>query len=210
MKISRRVNLWVIGGACICLLGVFSSLGHAQEGEAVDADSLLMNKTISKAPVRAPVTRAPRAPKRSSEDQEAAKEAQKLVDKALAEAKAENEDEKILAKKVKLAKEMHQIRPTRNQIDRAVRQAASNLPEYERAKYIAAMTSMLNYNAIERISIDAMVETHSLKEIEAMVEYFSKPEAQSASKKIGPWARKVQPEIVRMIDRAMMRLRTGQ
>jgi len=207
MKISERVNLWVIVGACVCLLGVFSSLGHAQEGEAVDADSLLMNKTMSKAPARA---RAPRAPKRSSEDQNAIKEAQKLVDKALAEAKAENEDEKILAKKVKLAKEMHQIRPTRNQIDRAVRQAASNLPEYERAKYIAAMTSMLNYNAIERISIDAMVETHSLKEIESMVEYFSKPEAQSASKKIGPWARKVQPEIVRMIDRAMMRLRTGQ
>lgn len=216
MKISRRVKLWVIEGACVCLLGVYSNIGSAQEGEAVDVDSLLMNKTMAQAPspVSTPAQKkeegATSALKEPFEDQKVVDETQKALNESLAAAKAENKDEALLAKKIKLAKEMHDIRPTREQVDSAVFQAASKLPEYERVNFISVMKSMLNYNAIERISIDAMVDTYSYKELESMVEYFSKPEAKSASEKIGPWARKVQPEIVRMIDRAMMRIRTGQ
>jgi uncharacterized membrane protein len=212
MKISKRVKLWAISGACVCLLGVCPNFGYAQEGEAVEVDSLLMNKTTDKAPTHVPkIERATTAaPEVSSEGQEIVNEGQKALEESLAAAKVENEDEALLAKKIKLAKEMHNIRPTREQVDSAILKAASKLSEYERANFISAMKSMLNYNAIERISVDAMVETYSYNELESMVGYFSKPEAKSASKKIGPWAQKVQPEIVRMIDRAMMRIRTGQ
>ncbi len=211
MKISRRVALWVIGGACVCLLGMYSSIGHAQDGEVVDADSLLMRKSASKASTQVPSKEGTiNMRKGLSRDQEAMLKAHVVLEDALAAAKAENEDDAMLAKKVKLAKEMHNIRPTREQVDSAIRRAASKLSEYERANFMSAMKSMLNYNAIERISIDAMVETYSHKELESMVGYFSKPEAMSASKKIRPWAQRVQPEIARMIDRAMMRIRTGQ
>ncbi len=132
------------------------------------------------------------------------------IEKSLAEAKAENKDQEILGKKLELAKKMHQIRPTRDQIDSAVRSASLALPENERQGFVTAMGTILNYNAIERISIDAMVETYTLNELESMVEYFSKPEAMSASRKIGVWAQEVQPEIGRMIDKAMIRLRTGR
>lgn len=129
---------------------------------------------------------------------------------SLEEATAENADEVVVAQKIELAKKMHAIRPTQEQVDSAVNRAAMSLPESDRGKFTTAMRSMLNYNAIERISIDAMVEIYSLKELESMVEYFSKPEAISASKKVSDWAQKVQPEIIHMIDRAMMRIRTGQ
>lgn len=115
-----------------------------------------------------------------------------------------------MAKKVALAKKMHQIRSTRDQVDAAVRSAASRLQQHERQTFIVAMQSRLNYNAIERISIDAMVETYTLKELDAMVEYFSKPEAVSASSKVQSWAKQVQPHIISMIDRALMSLKTGQ
>ena len=114
-----------------------------------------------------------------------------------------------MARRVALAKEMHKIRPTREQVDGAIRQASLSVPENERAAFIAAMTSVLNYRAIERISVDAMAEVFTVKELESMVEYYSKPEAKSASKKIKDWAKIVQPEINRIIDKAMMRVRTG-
>lgn len=132
------------------------------------------------------------------------------IDKSIEAAKKENEDEAILQKKLDLAKKMHQIRPTRDQVDAAVNMAAQSLSPNERQPFIVGMKRILNYNAIERISIDAMVQTYTLAELEPMVAYFSTPEARSASKKIANWATQVQPEIVRMIDKAIARIRTGQ
>lgn len=191
MKVSRTV-------AMLCAVGVGSfsmmtSQGFATDNGAVNADDILSSQ---------------HAPQADAAGENAATMTD--VEKGLAEAKAENEDKATLAKKISMAKVMHDIRPTRVQVDSAVRRAAANLPTFERESFIVSMQSMLNYNAIERISIDAMVDTYTLHELESMVEYFSKPEAKSASAKVPSWARAVQPEIVRMIDRAMMRIKTGQ
>jgi hypothetical protein len=67
----------------------------------------------------------------------------------------------------------------------------------------------LNYEALEKISIDAMAETYTVAELEAMNEYYSKPEAKSAQPKYSNYANKVFPEITRMLDEAVMRVRTG-
>ncbi len=167
----------------------------AQDGTAVDADEILRNQ-----PARtAPPTAATGTDLRDVE-----------LEQGLAEAKAELEDEAVLKKKVELAKTMHVIRPTRDQVEAAVNRVALRLAPQDRQNFIIAMRASLNYNAIERISIDAMVETYTLKELESMVEYYSKPEAESASRKIGSWAGQVQPQIAKMLDEAMMRIKTGQ
>ncbi len=132
------------------------------------------------------------------------------LDKSIEAAQAENGDKAILDQKIILAKKMHEVRPTRSQVDTAVRRAAMMLPENERISFINVMTGMLNYNAIERISMDAMIDTYTLKELEVMVDFYSQPEALSASVKMGTWAQKVQPEIIRMIDKAILRIRTGE
>ena len=207
MQSHKRIAVGILGIACMGILAMFPVLGYAQEqeGEAVNADSILVPKEV---PITDEIEE--KSITESSAVHEGAEKSHTLKEKALAEVKAENEDDTVLAKKIVLAENMHKIRPTREQVDAAVRQAAMNLPEYERKKFIATMKTMLNYNAIERISIDAMVEVYSLKELESMVEYFTKSEARTASKKIVNWAEKVQPEIIHMIDRAMMRVRTGQ
>jgi hypothetical protein len=114
-----------------------------------------------------------------------------------------------LERRVALAKEMHEFRSTREQIDGAVHQVALRFPQGDRQGFITSMMAALNYAAIERISVDAMAETFTVKELEAMVAYYSKPEAKSITQKTPLWAEKVQPEITRMIDKAMMRVRTG-
>lgn len=129
---------------------------------------------------------------------------------AVVAAPAEILSEADLARKVALAEQMHVINPVKEQVDSAINSVASRLPEPQKQTFLNAMFSSLNYKAIERISVDAMVEVYTLPELEAMVEYYSKPEAKSAGDKISQWAAKVQPEIMRMIDKAMIKARTGQ
>ena len=179
----------------LCAAVILSGITPVSAQDAVNADEFLREQGGS-ASAATQQTEAQRAPSE--------------LEKGIAEAKAELEDEKKLQKKVELAKEMHDIRPTRQQVDAAVARASMGLPPRDRPNFVNAMKGMLNYNAIERISVDAMVETYTLKELESMVEYYSKPEAKSASDKVMYYAGLVQPEIVNMIDKAMMRYRTGQ
>ena len=137
--------------------------------------------------------------------------AQKPSQQQAIQAEAEEElTEEQLKRKIQLAEEMHRINPVKDQVDSAVGTVAMRLPETERQVFLNAMYSTLNYRAIERISVDAMVEVYSLKELEAMVEYYSKPEARTAGEKSAQYAAVVQPEIIRMIDKAMIRTRTGE
>ncbi|MFP4097545.1 MAG: hypothetical protein ACLFU1_02025 [Alphaproteobacteria bacterium] len=216
MKKSKHVTIWMCGLAFFGTLLIFLTPARAQEGEALSADAVLMPKMMSednKTPnmlSEVGKNEAATESRASSSLNSAMESARKELEEGLDEAKSENEDEAVLAQKVELAKAMHDIRPTHEQVDSAVYRSAMNLPPNERNKFVASMQSMLNYNAIERISVDAMVDIYTKKELEAMVGYFSKPEATSASRKLPVWAREVQPEIVRMIDRALMRIRTGQ
>ena len=128
----------------------------------------------------------------------------------LSEAKKENQDDDTLKQKYDYALKIHQIRPAAEQVDSAINTVAKALPPDQRETFKVQMHAALNYHAIERISIDAMIDTFTLKELKAMYEYYSKPEAISASEKMSDWAALVQPEITKMIDKALMRTKLGE
>ena len=123
-------------------------------------------------------------------------------------AKAAQADPDLNAK-LALAKKMHELRPTKDQVYAAIDQIAQSQPVAQRDAFVQAMRGVLNYQAIEKISIDAMAETYTLPELQAMVDYYSKPEAISAAAKDQAYGQKVYPEIMRMLDAAMMKVRTG-
>ncbi len=104
---------------------------------------------------------------------------------------------------------MHKFHPAREQVEAAIEQAAQSQEPGEQEAFRTAMRNVLNYEAIEKISIDAMADIYSAAELQAMVDYYSKPEAKTASKKDPEYANRVYPEIVKMLDQAMMRVRTG-
>ena len=112
--------------------------------------------------------------------------------------------------RIALATKMHELRPVREQVDHAIAQYAQSRPEGERESFKSAMRNVFNIKALEKISIDAYAETFTVEELRAMVEYYSKPEAISASDKLNSYAAIVYPEIVRMLDRAAIRVRTGE
>ncbi|MGH1455607.1 MAG: hypothetical protein ACRBDI_02400 [Alphaproteobacteria bacterium] len=189
----RKTLMITVMASALCVGNAFA------QGEAVNADDVLQKTVVAKEEALSP-----------GNDSVGEGELVDPVIVGIEAAKAENADKAVLDKKTALAKKMHEIRPTRIQVDGAVKRASMMLPENERTSFVNVMNSMLNYNAIERISMDAMVETYTLKELEVMVDYYSKPEALTASVKMGYWAKAVQPEITRMVDKAIMRIKTGQ
>ncbi|MCD8563161.1 MAG: hypothetical protein LRY54_03795 [Alphaproteobacteria bacterium] len=114
------------------------------------------------------------------------------------------------AHKWELAKQMQELRPVRGQVEHAIDIAAQRLPEEQRSAFEAAMMRQMDFQAIDKIATDFMAETFTEAELAAMVEYYSKPEAKSAADKLPQYQEKVGPEIIRMIDKAMMKLKTGQ
>ena len=108
-----------------------------------------------------------------------------------------------------LAKKMHEFRPVKEQVDKAIEAYVVTLPEQQREVFRTALQNALNYGALEKISVDAMMETYTEGELTAMVEFYTKPEARSASDKYDQYAAKVYPEIGKMLDQALMRLKTG-
>ena len=120
------------------------------------------------------------------------------------------ESDDTYEQRAELAKKMHELLPTRDQVYTAIDQFAQAQPEQQREALRAAMRNAFNVKALEKISINAYTETYTLEELQAMVEYYSKPVARSAAAKTEDYSAIVYPEIIRMLDRAAMKARTGQ
>ena len=129
------------------------------------------------------------------------------LDRAQAEKQVDNPDD--FPRRLNLARTMHNIRPAREQVNDAIDRVAATLATSQQQVFKDTMRRVLDYRTIENISINAMAETFSVEELEAMVAYYSTPEAQSISEKYAQYEQQVSPEIVRMIDKAMMRVKTG-
>lgn len=108
-----------------------------------------------------------------------------------------------------LAREYHEYRPVKPQIDRAIENVAGNLSESAREEFILAMKRMLNYPAIESLSVEIMADIYTVEELEAMVAYYKQPIAQQAADKAVEYQKRLGPEIIKILDRAMMEIRTG-
>ena len=115
--------------------------------------------------------------------------------------------------RLSLADEMLKLNPPRDQVRAAiegyVKLKLSIAPEATKEKFRSAMSAILNYKALEEISREAYADIFTREELEAMVEYYSKPAAKSAGEKMGELNGRIAPEIVKMLDQALMRARTS-
>lgn len=113
------------------------------------------------------------------------------------------------AERLVLAEQMEDLRPIKTPVDKAIETYVQGVAPDQQETYRNALRNVLNYAALKKISVDSYAETFTKAELQAMVDYYSKPEAVSAADKSDDYAAMVYPEIVRMLDKAMMRIRTG-
>ncbi len=124
------------------------------------------------------------------------------------------QSEKIdLTEKLALATQLEQIRPVQSQIksavDRYVQLKLKDASAENRSKAAAALMQIINVKALQQISIDTYAEVYSQAELEAMVEYYTKPEAKTAAAKQDQINARIAPEIIRMLDQALIQARTA-
>jgi hypothetical protein len=113
------------------------------------------------------------------------------------------------AERLALAKQMHDLRPAKKQVEDAVNTAANRLPAANRDDFVKAMMKSIDVAALEKQSIDVMAQTFTKVELEKMISYFGSPEAEGIAKKLVIYQAAMNPVIIQMLDKAAMEARTG-
>jgi hypothetical protein len=119
------------------------------------------------------------------------------------------EDGAVFARKLELARQVQERYPVRPQLDSAIEYYIRRFPAQQREAYRAALHRVLNYRALEKISLDAYIEVYNAEELQAILEAKEDENPAVFIEKRDEYAALVTPEIVRMLDRALMRARTG-
>lgn len=118
-----------------------------------------------------------------------------------------------LDRRLELAQKMLEINPVRDQVRMAIERYINafylTAPESEQARFRVALENVLNFKALEQITLDAYIDTYTQEELEAMVAYYALPEAKSARAKQQQFNDRVYPEMIRMLDQTLIRARTA-
>jgi hypothetical protein len=113
------------------------------------------------------------------------------------------------SERLKLAKQMNDIRPARAQVDEAVQAVSRNLGPMEKERLLKLVARAFDYKALEAKSIETTAELFSVAELQKMVDYFGSPEAKAVATKLSKYQDVMQPIIIEMLDKALMVEKTG-
>jgi hypothetical protein len=124
------------------------------------------------------------------------------------------EDAGDLEARLELAQRMLDVQPVHPQVEAAVdAYVQSNMAAFSKGDqeiFRAAMLNVMNPAALEKTVLNSYADTYTRAELAAMVEYYEKPEARSASLKQQEFVAKIYPEIIKMLDQAVIRIRSTQ
>ena len=114
------------------------------------------------------------------------------------------------AERAALAEKLGTIKPVREQVQSAVEQIVRTTPPDQQALFRARMLDSVDFNALEKVSADAMAEIFTAEELEAMIAYFGSEEGRSIIEKMPIYQELMRPAMVKELDKALMEVRTGK
>lgn len=122
---------------------------------------------------------------------------------------AEEPLSKDMKKRMELAREMHEIWPIRVKVEKGLSEVAQTMAFSERAKFKAAMRRAIDFEQLERDSIKIMAETFNQKELQGMVDFYGSSTGRAVSAKVDIFQEAIQPTYIKMLDKALLDIRTG-
>ena len=111
--------------------------------------------------------------------------------------------------RLELAAKMHEIWPVRVRVEEALDMASESFDQFERPAFKAKMRQAIKFEQLEEESIEIMAKLYTVKELEAMIAFYGSPEGRAISAKSGDYSAALEPVITRMLDAALMDVRTG-
>lgn len=121
-----------------------------------------------------------------------------------------DEADAAFERRLVLARQMNDIRPARQQVEEAVDMAIVKLSMNDRDVFKEEILSSFDFEKLEKLSVGTMTDIFAENELQRMVDYFGATEAQSISRKQKIYQQILQPEIIKTLDRAFMKIRTGK
>jgi hypothetical protein len=83
---------------------------------------------------------------------------------------------------------------------------ATNLPETKRKRFLDAMTKRLDFETINGVMIRSMVNRFTVREIDALPNFYGSPEGKSVMKKFGLFMADVAPTIQAETTKALAKI----
>jgi len=114
------------------------------------------------------------------------------------------------AKRLELAGKMHEIWPMRTRMEAVIDNVAENFDEDKRNEIKASLRKAMDYKLLEEESTKAMAGIFTAKELEAMIAFYGSEEGRSISIKTTDYELALRPVMAKMMDKAMLDLRTGK
>jgi len=118
-------------------------------------------------------------------------------------------EEDSYEERLTLSRKMHEIWPVRPKVETALEIVAEQIEPQERAAFKAAIRKAIKFKALEEASVDAMADIFSIKELEAMIEFYGSKEGRSVSHKTGDYEKALEPVLIEMIDKALLNVKFG-
>lgn len=113
------------------------------------------------------------------------------------------------AANLELAKQMHKIWPVRTRVEAAIDVLAKQFPADKQLQVKSSVRKSIQFDQIEEESIRAMANTFTEEELKAMIAFYGSDVGRSVSAKTSDYEQAMRPIIVKMLDKAMLDLKTG-
>jgi hypothetical protein len=83
---------------------------------------------------------------------------------------------------------------------------ATNLPETKRERFLDTMTKRFDFETINEVMIRSMVNRFTVREIDALANFYGSPEGKSVMKKFGLFMADVAPTIQAETTKALAKI----
>lgn len=108
-----------------------------------------------------------------------------------------------MEERIKLSKDLHDIRNIRERINMTIQEAANAVPPVDREDFQKYVQLHVDYNTLEQKSIQYAAEVYTAPELKAMIAYFGSADGQSAEAKGEEFGSKIAKDIFAEIDKAI-------
>jgi hypothetical protein len=113
-------------------------------------------------------------------------------------------------KRLELATKMHEIWPMRTRMETVIDNVASNFDADKQNEIKASLRKAMDYKQLEEESTKAMATIFTEEELQAMIAFYGSEAGRAVSAKTADYELALRPIMMKMMDKAMLDLRTGQ
>lgn len=114
------------------------------------------------------------------------------------------------AKRLELARELHDIRRIKDRVLQDFDRIAAGLPESDQEDFKVYMEQSIDFDALEKQSIEIAADVYTADELKAMVDYYSSNAGRSAEAKGEDYGKRFGDVLQKKVDAAIMASKYGR